>query len=160
MEGLLRSCPQPWCWIERWRVVTYLGTRGGCCITIFSPWSWTVLRAKEESLPFCPLFISALLLLSLPAMFIFAFSVSYLMPLFWSFFSLPLLSLYLTALTCSSLCFTRSGECSCRHQAGERLKNKKRKVRESFRPCSWPPYVQRNAYRREAFKCTRHLGLL
>lgn len=68
------------------------------------------------------------------------------MPLFWSSFSLPLLSLNLATLTRSSLCFIRSGKCSCGHQAGERSKSTKRKVRESFRWSSRPPYLQHNAY--------------
>lgn len=37
VQGLFRSCPQPWCWTERWRVITILGhERGLLHYNIFS----------------------------------------------------------------------------------------------------------------------------
>lgn len=78
-------------------------------------------------------------------MFIFAFSLSYLMPLFFGFHSLSTLSPSISPHSPALLsALSDQASCSCGQQAGERSKKKaKRKVRESFRQRSRPPY---NAY--------------
>lgn len=87
----------------------------------------SLLRANEESLPFCPL-SKCLPPPSLPAMFIFAFSVSYLMPLFEvlippSSFS-PSISLHSPAVL-SALSGQASASAETRQESDERNKKKK-----------------------------------
>lgn len=79
-------------------------------------------------------------------MFIFAFSLSYLMPLFWSSLSLspfsPSISPHSPALL-SALSDQASAAADTRQESDQKKKKAKRKVRESFRGRFWPPY---NAY--------------